>query len=185
MSRAPNEVVPGPIARNVVENVIRLRKSLHLTKEALSTELANLGRPIRATGLARLEAGNRRVDADDLVALAMAFKVSPITLLLPYTATGDIQLSEKVETYAVAAWEWMRALRPLDLPETQEDADALGVDFMRRSLPMGARGDHSRASDFFTRLHEQPIRPDGPAVRPDSYFDLGEEGDDGQHREAT
>lgn len=48
---------------------------------ALAERLAELGRPILPSGISKMEHGQRRVDADELIALASAFGVSPNRLL--------------------------------------------------------------------------------------------------------
>lgn len=78
----------GPIGENVRLNVARYRAERGLSYTRLSDRLANAGRPIPTLGLARLEKGERRVDADDLVALAEALEVTVEHLLAPQ-ATGD------------------------------------------------------------------------------------------------
>ena len=55
--------------------------------------LAELGREIPSLGLRRIEAGERRVDADDLVALALALDVTPLALLLPARPTKTHRLA--------------------------------------------------------------------------------------------
>jgi transcriptional regulator with XRE-family HTH domain len=99
-------VRPGPTSRHVVENVARLRGARGLTREALSERLTEVGRPIRATGLARLEAGRRRVDADDLVALALALDVSPVRLLMPADQVDTVELTDSRKVAWQAAWRW-------------------------------------------------------------------------------
>lgn len=106
VSPASNEVVPGPTARQVVENVVRLRGARGLTREALADRLTEVGRPIRATGLARLEAGRRRVDVDDLIGLALALGVSPVALLLPPEMVEELHLTDTTSTSWQAAWRW-------------------------------------------------------------------------------
>lgn len=134
---AANEVDPGPAMRHVVDNVRRLRGELRLSQAQLAARLTEVGRPIRATGLHRLETGRRRVDADDLVGLALALGVSPISLLLPPVAEGDVQLTETVTATAAEAWAWLQARRPLRVPA---DDDGYAVaDFLRMSLPRGIR----------------------------------------------
>lgn len=74
-----------------------------------------MGRGIPPLGLRNIEAGTRRVDVDDLMALAAALGTSPITLLSPDsdsrrtvvegTATGK-QRAEDL-------WGWLRATDPL------------------------------------------------------------------------
>lgn len=49
----------------------------------LSRRLEELERPIPPLGLRHLETGARRIDVDDLVMLAIALEVPPMTLLLP------------------------------------------------------------------------------------------------------
>lgn len=81
LKMAPNTIDLGATGRQVVSNVSRLRKQLRLSYAQLSLLLDKTERPIRATGLHRLENGKRRVDVDDLVALATALGVEPIALL--------------------------------------------------------------------------------------------------------
>lgn len=93
----------------------------------LARRLDELGWPILQTGLARIEAGRRRVDVDDLMALAVALDVSPNRLLLPAEVTvsrDDVQYGLYVvsaETRADTAdmWRWATGEHPLVL----RDAD--------------------------------------------------------------
>lgn len=80
-----------------------------MSYKALSERLEQLGRPIAVLGLRRIEAGERRVDVDDLVALALAFDVGPATLLLPREETHDpVAMTGKGDTAMgwQAAWRW-------------------------------------------------------------------------------
>ena len=65
----------------VADNVANLREQRGLTLDQLSTRLREMGRPIIASGISKIEQGERRVDADDLVALARALEVMPVELL--------------------------------------------------------------------------------------------------------
>lgn len=69
--------------RSVAANILRLRKARGLTVKSLSMRLTNGGRSIPPSGLTRIELGGRRVDVDDLVALAAALEVEPSQLMLP------------------------------------------------------------------------------------------------------
>ena len=53
-----------------------------MTVRDLSAKLEELGRPILPSGITKIEQGARRVDADDLIAIATALEVSPTRLLL-------------------------------------------------------------------------------------------------------
>lgn len=67
----------------------------------LSARLAKLGRPILPSGITKIEQGKRRVDVDDLVALAAALKVTPTRLIMgpPPTEGPEDPAHEEV-------WEW-------------------------------------------------------------------------------
>jgi transcriptional regulator with XRE-family HTH domain len=134
---ATNEVPRGPISGYVVENVKRLRAERKWSLAELSQEMGKAGRPTLSSGLHRLEQGKRRIDVDDLVALAAAFGVSPITLLLPPVSRGDVALTAELTADAGAAWDWIRAEHPLAVPE--DDDGFAEVEFQRRALPFGIR----------------------------------------------
>jgi transcriptional regulator with XRE-family HTH domain len=91
----------------LIENLKQLRKERRLAYTELSDRLGQLGRPIPTLGLSRIEKGNRRVDVDDLVALALALGVSPNRLILSADHNSEpIALAPAVETTANAAWRW-------------------------------------------------------------------------------
>lgn len=71
----------GAAGRRVAANVRRLRVDKSLTTAALSRRLAALGNPIIDTSITKIERGVRKVDVDDLVALAAALEVAPELLL--------------------------------------------------------------------------------------------------------
>jgi transcriptional regulator with XRE-family HTH domain len=99
----------GPVGRQVIDNVRQLREARKLTYTELSGRLTKLGRPIPVLGLSRIEKGRRRVDADDLVALALALRVNPGALLLPRSAaTGGepVALTAATAYPAEEAWWW-------------------------------------------------------------------------------
>lgn len=73
----------GPTGLTAAANIKRLREEQRLTYVELSHTLSELGRPIPTLGLSRIESGQRRVDADDLMAIASALGVAPNILLLP------------------------------------------------------------------------------------------------------
>jgi len=106
----------GPVGEVVRQNVKILREERNLSLAALSRRLSELvGRPIPTLGLSRIENGERRVDADDLVALAAALGVSPVTLLLPREDPGGpVPLAEHLTAPSwQVAWRWMHGEMPL------------------------------------------------------------------------
>lgn len=117
----------GPIGSTVAEQVRVHRERVGMSFAELSRQLLKSGRVIPPLGLSRIEAGLRRVDADDLVSLAVALGVSPITLLLPTTTDQDeeVQLTAEHKTKAKRAWHWLSASYPLSGSVLQFYSDAL------------------------------------------------------------
>jgi transcriptional regulator with XRE-family HTH domain len=102
----------GPTRERVAENVKQLREAHGLSLNELSVLLRALGRPLRENGVSKIELGNRRVDVDDLVALALALDVTPNRLLLPADASDspktlcDLAASGDVTVTTATAWRW-------------------------------------------------------------------------------
>lgn len=108
----------GPTGDTTRWNIRRFREQLGLTHAELSRQLTELGRPIAPLGLRRIELGERRVDADDLVALALALGVNPNALLLqPVNAmNGWIDVTGAPKSDADHAWQWGNGERALIYP---------------------------------------------------------------------
>lgn len=102
----------GPIGRNVAEKVKHLREAENLSFAELSRRLEAVNRQIPTLGLRKIEAGSRRVDVDDLVALAIVFDVSPLALLLP--AEGATLTPNGKHYNRSQIWQWGQGTRPLD-----------------------------------------------------------------------
>lgn len=73
----------GATGDTVRANITRIREAQNLTYAQLGRKLDQCGRAIPTLGLRRIESGERRVDVDDLMALAAALDVSPLDLLTP------------------------------------------------------------------------------------------------------
>lgn len=80
----------GPTGKRVAQNVIQLREAQKMTYKDLSRHLSALGQPIAVLGLKRIETCTRRVDVDDLVALATALNVTPTQLLSELTIRTEL-----------------------------------------------------------------------------------------------
>lgn len=99
----------GPTGLTVQRNVKRLREQQNLSLAEVSRRLDKIGRKIPVLGLSRIEAGERRVDADDLVALAAVLRVSVPALLLPHqNPGGPVPLASRMSVDWRTAWNWMR-----------------------------------------------------------------------------
>ena len=109
----------GPVGGYVIANLTDLREARRLTYRELSERLRAIGRPIPPLGLSRIEKGQRRVDADDLAALAIALGVNPTALLLPRHGEpeDEIELTPEVRVSLFRAWRWMDGAGPLPRSE--------------------------------------------------------------------
>lgn len=101
----------------VAENVQRLRTDQNMSYTRLSELLQERASwSINAVGVRRIEAGERRVTPDDLVALALALGVSPATLLMPAASKRDQIVVATGVSGGVPAellWRWLNAGGPL------------------------------------------------------------------------
>lgn len=85
----------------------------------LSRELTKAGRDIPPLGLGRIENGTRRVDVDDLTALAVVFEVSPASLLMPeaeaaaHDPLAVVQLTGTDTMAGQRAWSWLTGGYPI------------------------------------------------------------------------
>lgn len=73
----------GPVGRNLIANVERLRTEQGLSLNRLSALLEEAGRAVPPLGLSRLAKAERRTDVDELVALSEVLGVTPDELLAP------------------------------------------------------------------------------------------------------
>ena len=105
----------GLTALVVAANVRRHRERMGLGFAQLSRELVRAGRDIPPLGLGRIESGERRVDVDELTALAAAFGVCPATLLMPDVEDQEAmaQLTGTEKAQAQRIWSWLTGSYPL------------------------------------------------------------------------
>ncbi|OBJ97576.1 helix-turn-helix domain-containing protein [Mycolicibacterium conceptionense] len=116
----------GPIGKNVARTTKRFRELRRLSYAELSRQLAELGREIPPLGLRRIESEDRKVDVDDLFALALTLEVSPLALLLPVENSA---LTPQGMPYDVdKIWNWAAGSQAL----SEENA----FRFIRDSNPL-------------------------------------------------
>jgi transcriptional regulator with XRE-family HTH domain len=109
---------PGPSSQRTAANLRRIRREGDLTTAALSRRLAEIGHPVADTGITKIEKGDRRVDVDDLVALAVALDTTPNQLLLPEMdvshPSAKLDLTPRdTQVRLDDAWAWASGERPL------------------------------------------------------------------------
>jgi transcriptional regulator with XRE-family HTH domain len=101
----------APVGSRVAERVRQLRREHGFDLRELSERLAEEGRPISLGQLSKLELGQRRVDVDDLVALAVVLNVTPSQLLMPEPPPEGEDQAVRVTPHRDVgwhrAWQWM------------------------------------------------------------------------------
>lgn len=112
---ASRAVEIGKIGQHVAESIARLRRERGLEQRDLAELVTGAGRTMSASVLSKIESGARRVDVDDLVAIAAALEVSPALLVL---AAPVAEAAPAAATYSSAAASVESAVR--------SDIDALG-----------------------------------------------------------
>lgn len=140
-NRPKRRVELGPAGDVVRSNVARIRKARGLTLRGMATQLTEVGRPLAHTAISDIENGSRRVDADDLVALALALDVAPTTLLMPQSddwETGSVQLTENVASAPQRVWEWLIAAYPLKRDTRGNEPTRATLEFRMRARPADA-----------------------------------------------
>lgn len=125
----------------VGQSVADLRKLRGLTTRQLSDRLDQLGHRIPQSSISKIEAGKRTVDADDLVALAIALGTTPNRLLFGGRAwTEAVALTPKVSTTGHRAWAWANGDFPLTstYPDGMTEPEVID-DFWRHARPTDLR----------------------------------------------
>ncbi|MET7781525.1 helix-turn-helix transcriptional regulator [Streptomyces mirabilis] len=109
---ASSAVATGPTAERVAQNIRRIRRARNLDQKEVSALLKAIGRSMLPTVLSKIERGERRIDVDDLVAIALVLNVSPAALLLP-PESGDrrVKLTDSHEIPSRTAWQWAEGQR--------------------------------------------------------------------------
>lgn len=72
-----------------------------------------MGHDLSLSAVSKIEGGSRRMDVDDLTALAAALNVAPVTLLLPDETEWDTATVTGATASAVRLWMWATGSVPL------------------------------------------------------------------------
>jgi transcriptional regulator with XRE-family HTH domain len=104
----------------VAANVARIRRSSGITLNALSAKLSEITTERRypTSTLSEIEHARRRVDVDDLMALAAALNVSPANLLMPMSDGSHEVIATSATSDPIPAWRvwaWLLVEGPLEL----------------------------------------------------------------------
>lgn len=114
---ATKPVPLGPIGRHAAAAIARIRAERGWDQKALAGRLETTGRGLSASVISKIESGARRVDVDDLVAIATALEVGPALLILAAPTPPSPLRDDNGEPTGRA--------RPVETA-VREDIDALG-----------------------------------------------------------
>lgn len=148
-------------------NLAELRDVRRMSLRDLSALLDKMGCPVNPDGLNRIEKGRRKVTADELVALAIALRVTPNRLLLPADDTQDVELAltPSVLLTPGLVWDWVdgkampaRLVGAVKPDAVGRDVFAANEDFRREARPLSERIREVRpaskaARDLLDRIH--------------------------------
>ncbi len=153
----------GATGEQVRMNVRRLRERLGLSQSQLARLTAETSRSLAATAINEIENGARRVDVDDLVALAGALGVNPNALLMPDRVGDDhdVELSGIGTVNSGRAWQWARGYSPIrDDPESLADhtADLARATFRMRIEPRALPPRQAVLADRAKWIKDQTIQ---------------------------
>lgn len=135
---------PGPTSIRVARNLRSIRQERGLSYAEMARRLAAIDHPIIDTGLLKIEKEERRVDVDDLIALAVVLGVTPSTILFPREADDSaVELAPGVSHPASAVWSWADGDGPLPPGPGEAGQHEPGAqwqrsaDFQRHARPHG------------------------------------------------
>jgi transcriptional regulator with XRE-family HTH domain len=112
---------PGATSQRLAQNLRAIRTERGLSTYALTARLKEIGWVIHQGGITRIEQGQRHVDVDDLVALAVALDCSPNRLLLPQDTSGDrVPVIGDIKAADIDLWAWATGDRPLTTRNSTE-----------------------------------------------------------------
>lgn len=115
-----------------------------MTQAELAKALAEkVEHPIPVSSIGRIESGDRRVEVDDLMALAIALGVTPISLLLPQARSPRDAVELTGWGRVDAGWAWGYALGTRDLVDvvTLDANGRIQQPLAARSFPIWAEED--------------------------------------------
>mgnify|MGYP001583050328 CR=1 FL=1 len=121
------DTAPCPVGNVLADNIRRIREGRRLTYVDLAALLADAGRPIAVLGLRRIERRERRIDVDDLLALAYVLAVAPVDLLVPAAAADrdGYSVTHTTLTDAATAREWIGGAGFLTPPQSAAELSDL------------------------------------------------------------
>jgi transcriptional regulator with XRE-family HTH domain len=129
---------PARLAARVGQSIARVRKERKMTAQALAKACADLGLPIGRVVIANLERGHREtITVGELMALAAALDVPPVTLVFPVGEPGEVEYlpGRTADAWDAALWFSGDAKLTTDAAETGRAMAAADWRALRAAAP--------------------------------------------------
>jgi hypothetical protein len=113
----------GPAGWVLATSIKRVREAQRLSYAELARVLKDkAGQPIPVLGLRKIESMERRVDFDELLALAYVLRICPVDLMVSKDATDEpYAVTPQEEFEAQSVREWIRGESVRLMPYQQPD----------------------------------------------------------------
>ncbi|KQR23182.1 helix-turn-helix domain-containing protein [Microbacterium sp. Leaf151] len=144
----------GATGLTVGANVARIRRARGQSLQGLADQMTAIGRKVSVSGLSKIENGTRKVDVDDLMALAVCLDTPPPSLLLPRGEPDAITQVTGVTASLALLWEWMTGAG-VGISTDEER------DFQARALPGWLTVDSEVQGPDGSEVILGVVRPDG------------------------
>lgn len=100
------------------ETTARIGEQIRLHRQGrpamwLADRTAELGHPISRTAISEYETGKRKaISVTDLVTIAAALEIPPVTLIYPHLPDGPVEVLPSVQSTSIAAAQWFSGQGP-------------------------------------------------------------------------
>ena len=99
------------ISEAVPRQLLKWRIHRGLTTQRLAAMMEELGEPLHASAITKVERGDRKVSLDEVFAFAAALAVPPVLLLVPLDGKESrLRVTDKSEIHPHLVLDWITAV---------------------------------------------------------------------------
>lgn len=157
------ETTPKTPAELVAREARRIREKQRIPYTELSDRLTALGHPIPVLGLRRIERGERRVDIEELTALALALGVPPVALAFPLDDPSE--LVQMASDWTAPIWKavaWFDGEPVADSYASTSDGGPwdlaeTSASWWRATRPHAAAREHQQFMELWAEARQPPV----------------------------
>lgn len=115
-----------PIGERVAKNIARIRQAKGMSQTDLVDRLRDLGLSYAVSAISKIEKGQRKLDPDDLVGIAVALETTPNALMFGaarFLGPENLPLTPTKGYEADRVWLWADGEFPLEPSTPREQLD--------------------------------------------------------------